>query len=178
MDAYLAVVGKREVRRYEERPIPEDVLTRILEAGRAAGSSRNRQPWRFIIVTDRGRLREVAALVSRPANVERCAAAIVIAMLNPRGAFDAGRAAQNIMIAAWTLGIGTCPNTPADEPALKRLLRLPDDAIVPTVLSAGYPAPGEPRPRWKADAVNVLARINRLPLADLVHREAFRPGAA
>jgi nitroreductase/type II secretory pathway pseudopilin PulG len=178
VDADLAVVGKREVRRYQERPIPEEVLTRILEAGRAAGSSRNRQPWRFVVVTDRARLREIAALVSRPTNVERCAAAIVVAMLNPRAAFDAGRAAQNLMIAAWTLGVGTCPNTPADEAALKRLLGLPDDAIVPTVLSAGYPAPGEPRPRPKADAAGVLGRINRLPLADLVSREVFRPRQA
>jgi len=178
VDAYLALVGKREVRRYEQRPIPEDVLARILEAGRATGSSRNRQPWRFIVVTDRARLGEVGALASRPANVESCAAAIVVAMLNLRAAFDAGRAAQNIMVAAWTLGVGTCPNTPTDEAALKRLLHLPDDAIVPTVLSSGYPAPGEPRPRSKADAVQVLARINRLPLADVVYREAFRSASA
>ncbi len=177
MDAYLALVGKREVRRYQSRPVPDDVLTKILEAGRATGSSRNRQPWRFIVMTDRARLREAGALVARPSNLVECPVAIAVAMLNPRAAFDAGRAAQNIMVAAWTLGIGTCPNTPTDERALARLLHLPDDAIIPTVLSLGYPVPGEPRPRPKADPARVLARINRLPLTEVAHRESYRaPG--
>ncbi len=115
MDAYLAVVGKREVRRYVSRPIPEETLRQIVEAGRASGSSRNRQPWRFIVVTEAARLRALAPLVSRPANLEACPAAIVVALTNPRMQFDAGRAAQNMMLAAWDLGIGTCPNTPMDE---------------------------------------------------------------
>ncbi|MGH2406089.1 MAG: nitroreductase family protein [bacterium] len=171
MDAYLAVVGKREVRRYQSRPVPEPVLTQILEAGRASGSSRNRQPWRFIVVTDRARLREVSGLVSRPANVAEAPAAIVVAIASPRSAFDTGRTAQNMMLAAWTLGVGTCPNTPTDEAALKTALGLPAEMAVPTVLSLGYPAPGERRPLQKADPEKVLGRINRMPLADLVRRE-------
>ncbi len=174
MDAYLAVVGKREVRHYQTRPIPEDDLTKILEAGRASGSSRNRQPWRFVVVTDRARLRELSAAASRPSNVSDCAAAVVVALTNPRAAFDAGRAAQSMMVAAWSLGIGSCPNTPTDEATLKKTLGMPEDLSVPTVLSFGYPAAGEPRPRQKADPVRVLARINRLPFADVVHRETYR----
>jgi nitroreductase/type II secretory pathway pseudopilin PulG len=175
VDAYLALVGKREVRRYEQRPIPDEVMSTILEAGRATGSSRNRQPWRFIVVTDPAHLRAVGALAARPANVELAPAAVVVAMLNPRAAFDAGRAAQNMMVAAWSLGVGSCPNTPTDEAALKRLLGLPDDAIIPTILSLGYPAADEPRPRPTADARKVLGRVNRLPLAEVVHRETYRP---
>ncbi len=173
MDAYLAVVGKREVRHYESRPIPEDVLTRILEAGRTSGSSRNRQPWRYIVVTDPGRLREISISVSRPSNLVECAAAIVVALTNPRAAFDAGRTAQNMMLAAWDLGIGSCPNTPMEEAGLKKVLGLSEEMAVPTVLSLGYPAHGEPRPRQKADPAEVLARITRLPLQDLVHRETY-----
>lgn len=175
MDAYLAVIGKRELRRYEDRPVPEDVMTRILQAGRATGSSRNRQPWRFIVVTDRSRLRDLSGLVSRPSNLQGCPVAIAVAMLDPRGAFDAGRAAQSMMVAAWALGVGTCPNTPTDEAAVKRLLGLPDEAIVPTILSLGYPAAGEPRPRPGADPARVLARVRRLPLAEIVGREVYRP---
>lgn len=173
MDAYLAVAGKREVRRYQPQAIPEPVLTQILEAGRASGSSRNRQPWRFIVVTDRARLREVGGLVSRPGNVAEAPAAIVVAITSPRAAFDAGRTAQNMMLAAWSLGIGTCPNTPTDEAAVKSLLGLPAEMAVPTVLSLGYPAPGERRPRRKADAAAVLGRINRMPLGDLVYRDRY-----
>jgi nitroreductase len=174
MDAYLAIVGKREVRRYQDRPVPEAVLTQILEAGRASGSSRNRQPWRFVVVTDRTRLREVSVFMARPANVSDCAAAAVVAVASARAAFDGGRTAQNMMLAAWTLGIGTCPNTPMDEAGLKAALGLPQEMAVPTVLSMGYPAPGERRPRRRADPTGVLQRINRLPLAELVHRERYR----
>ena len=174
MDAYLTIVGKREVRQYEDRPIPEGILTQILEAGRASGSSRNRQPWRFVVIIDRARLREVSTFMARPANVASAAAAIVVAVANARAAFDAGRTAQNMMLAAWTLGIGTCPNTPMDEAALKAALGLPQEMVVPTVLSMGYPAPGERRPLRKADPAGVLRRINRLPLAEVVHRETYR----
>jgi len=174
MDAYTAIVGKREVRRYEDRSIPEEVLTRVLEAGRASGSSRNRQPWRFVVVTDRARLRELGAFVSRPQNVADCAAAIVVVLTNPRAAFDGGRTAQNMMLAAWNLGVGSCPNTPTDEAGLRKTLGLADDTSIPTVLSLGYPAPGERRPRQKADPTRVLARINRLSLSELVHRETYK----
>jgi len=173
MDAYLALIGKREVRRYRSRTIPGEVLTQIVEAGRASGSSRNRQPWRFILITERARLRAVAPFVSRPANVEGCAAAIVVALTNPRMQFDAGRTAQNMMLAAWSLGIGTCPNTPIEEGTLKTLLGLPDETSVPTILSLGYPAPGEPRPNPRANPTAVLARINRLPLRTVLLREIY-----
>ena len=174
MDAYLAVVGKREVRRYEDRPVPEGILTQILEAGRASGSSRNRQPWKFIVVTDKAHLRELSGLVARPSNVADAPAAIVVGLTNPRAQFDGGRTAQNMMLAAWAFGIGTCPNTPMDEAALKKALGMPEEMSVPTVLSLGYPAPGERRPQPKRDPTKALARINRLPLSDLVHRERYR----
>lgn len=174
MDAYLAVVGKREVRRYRPRPVPDEVLTQIVEAGRASGSSRNRQPWRFILITDPLRLRALAPLVSRPANLDACTAVIAIALTNPRMQFDAGRTAQNMMLAAWSLGVGSCPNTPVEEGTLKGLLGLPADTSVPTILSLGYPARGEPRPRPDADPASVLARVNRLPLDAVLSREAYR----
>ncbi len=173
MDAYLAVVSKREVRNYEPRAIPEQLLLRVLEAGRASGSSRNRQPWRFILVTDQARLRELSKIVAMPANLARCRAAIVIALTNPKAIFDAGRAAQNIMIAAWNDGLGSCPNTPADERAVKKVLDVPDEMAVATIISLGYPAPGEPRPRAGEDPARVLSRIKRLPLAELAHRETY-----
>lgn len=173
MDAYLAVVSKREVRRYLPRPIPQDVMIEILEAGRASGSSRNRQPWRFVVITDKARLQQVAR-VSIPANVTGAAAAVAVILLNPRAQFDAGRTAQNMMLAAWALGVGSCPNTPTDEDAIKSALGLPADSSIPTIISLGYPAPGERRPRERADPKGVLARVNRLPLSEVVHRERFQ----
>jgi nitroreductase len=173
VDTYLAIVGKREVRTYLNKPVPEAILTQILEAGRASGSSRNRQPWKFVVITDRPRLAQLSTFVSRQTNLTGCAAAIVVALTNPRSAFDGGRTAQNMMLAAWALGVGTCPNTPMDEAGVKGLLGLPEETAIPTILSLGYPAPGERRPRANADPARVLARINRLPLTDLVHRETI-----
>lgn len=160
MDTYLAIVGKREVRTYLNKPVPEAILTQILEAGRASGSSRNRQPWKFVVITGRPRLAQLSTLVSRPTNLSGCAAAIVVALTNPRSAFDGGRTAQNMMLAAWALGVGTCPNTPTDEAGVKRLLGLPEETAIATILSLGYPAPGE-RPRRRQAPRSRPLRLRR-----------------
>src|SRR3954470_22412142 len=111
VDAYLALVSRREVRDYDARPLPEDAVRRILEAGRLAGSSRNRQQRRFIAVRDPGVRAALAEIAHTPSNVRT--AALVIAVVTwgrgPAG-LDAGRAAQNMMIAAWNEGIGSCPH--------------------------------------------------------------------
>src|SRR5438309_6227330 len=82
VDAYLAVVSKREVREYEPRPVPEEILRRILEAARATGSSKNSQPWRFIVLRDPARRRALGAFMRSSHNLDRCTAAIAIVLLN------------------------------------------------------------------------------------------------
>jgi len=161
VDAYLAVVAKREVREYTDRPVPEDILVRILQAGRATGSSKNRQPWRFVVLRDKVRHRELAGLMTGRGNLERCVVAVAIVLLNDSFRYDAGRAAQNMMVAAWALGVGSCPNS------------VHPDHSVASVITFGYPAPGQPQPRAKADPDRVLARIKRLPLEELVSEERF-----
>jgi nitroreductase len=69
VDAFLAVASKREVRGYSDRPVPDAAVRRILEAGRIAGSSRNRQPWRFLVVGDPGVRERVVEAVFAPGNV-------------------------------------------------------------------------------------------------------------
>lgn len=152
----------------------EEVAKWIPEAGQATGSSRNQQPWRFVLVTDRSRLRELSNLVMLPANVAQCAAAVAVVLTNPRAVFDAGRVTQNMMVAAWSLGVGSCPNSPADGPAIKKMLKIPDEMGLVTIISLGYPARGQPRPRIRGDPGRVLGRINRLPLTELVHRETYK----
>ena len=176
MDAYLAVVSKREVREYTDRPIPDEILTKILEAGRASGSSKNTQPWRFVVLRDRAHRRKLAGSVMAPRNLEGCASAVAIVLLNERLRFDAGRVAQNMMIAAWALGIGSCPNSvrPDQHDAMREDLGVPADAAIATVITLGYPAPGQPRPRAKANPEKVLARVLRLPLMELVGYERFK----
>ena len=79
MDAYLAVASKRDQREYAKRPVPEDALRRILDAGRIAGSSKNRQPWRFLVLGDRGLVDQVAQTVYAPPNL--LGAPLVIAIV-------------------------------------------------------------------------------------------------
>ncbi len=139
MDAYLAVVSKREVRRYADRALPTETVRRILEAGRVAGSSQNRQARRFVVLD---RVQDGAAeCVFTPTNVSRAAlaVAIVIGGRGPAG-LDAGRAAQNMMLAAWNDGVGSCPNGISDADALARLLGLEEPERVANIISFGYPA--------------------------------------
>ena len=175
MDAHLALVSKREVREYTDRPVPEDVLTKILEAGRAAGSSKNTQPWRFVVLKDRQHRHDLSNAIMAPRNLDRCAVAIAVVLLNDRLRFDAGRVAQNMMVAAWALGVGSCPNSvrPDEHDRMRQDLGVPSEAAIATILTLGYPAPGQPRPRPTADPEKIVAKLNRLPLEELVHRERF-----
>lgn len=165
MDGFLAIVSRREVREYDGRPLPDDAVRRILEAGRLAGSSKNRQARRFVVV--RSRVREVADCVYMPANV--LGAALVVAIVTfGKGplAFDAGRAAQNMMLAAWNEGIGSCPNGLADADAARRALEAGDDEQVAIVLSFGYPLrvrspERRPAERW-------IERADRVPFEQSV----------
>jgi len=169
VDAFLAVASKREVRRYADRPIPPEVERRILEAGRVSGSSRNRQPWRFVVLSDREAIERAAEAVWAADNV--LGAALVIAVI-VRGkgpvSFDAGRAAQNMMLAAWNDGVGSCPNGIADAAAMSEALGLRDDDHFAIVLSFGYPARGIDAEARSPE--EWIERADRRPLEELVER--------
>ena len=174
MDAYLAVASKRDERRYAERPIPDDVARRILEAGRVAGSSRNRQLRTFVVVGDSARIERLAETVHAPDNVLGAALVVAIAV-RPVGPaeFDAGRAAQNMMVAAWNEGIATCPTSVHDQPCIIERLGLPrdgEDSVtgrkgwrVVVIIALGYPEPSVPMSMGRA----------RLPAEDYVMWEKW-----
>jgi nitroreductase len=169
MDAFLAVASRREVRRYADRPIPPDVQRRILEAGRVSGSSKNRQPWRFVVVESPEARDRTAAAVWEADNV-RGAALVIAVVVAGKGpvSFDAGRAAQNMLLAAWNDGVGACPNGIADQAAMAEAIGLREDDHFATVLSFGYPAraidvAGRTPEEW-------IARKDRRPLEEIVER--------
>jgi nitroreductase len=163
MDAYLNIVSKREVRSYTDQPIPDDVLTRILHGGRVTGSARNRQQWEMVVVRKRETLERLAETVAAPSNIRGCVTAVAV-VLKGQSAWDGGRMAQNLMLAAWSQGVGSCPNTPVNRDECKAILGVEAEHDVLTILSLGYPA--EPVPRG-ADADAILARIDRKPLEEL-----------
>lgn len=167
MDAYLAVVSKREVRSYDARPIDADARRRILEAGRLAGSSKNRQARRFVVLSDPALIERAAACVYASDNV-RGAALVVAIVVGRKGptSFDAGRAAQNMMLAASNEGIGSCPNGIADAEALQAVVGHGDDEQVATVLTFGYPV--KPRDPERRSAEEWIVRADRKPYEDVV----------
>jgi nitroreductase len=167
VDAYLAIVSKREVRRYSERPVPADVRRRILEAGRIAGSAQNRQPWRFLVLEDADLRRAVAETVFAPGNVSgaQLVVAVVVSGKGPL-AFDAGRSAQNMMLAAWSEGVGSSPNGMPDPEKTGALLGVGEGERPVIILTFGYPAGGrDPESRSPEEW---LARAGRKPLDEIV----------
>ena len=109
MDTFLTIASKRDQRAYADRDIPADLRDRIVDAGRLAGSAQNRQPLRCFVLESRDVLDRVAHTVYVADNV--LGARLVIALVAAgRPGFDAGRAAQNMMLAAWNEGVTSCPN--------------------------------------------------------------------
>lgn len=167
MDGYLTVVSKRDVRNYDGRPLPDDAVRRILESGRVAGSSRNRQARRFIAIRNRELIEQAAEAVYRAANL--LGAALVVAVVvrgkGPLG-LDAGRAAQNMMLAAWSEGIGSCPNGIADADAMRAALGIDEDEQVAILISFGYPA--RARDPQRRSPEEWIERADRLPFDEVV----------
>jgi nitroreductase len=165
----LAIASRREVREYTDRPLPEDEVLRILEAGRISGSSKNRQPWRFLVVEDPQRRDRVAEAVYAPDNV-RGAALVIAVAVKGKGptSFDAGRAAQNMVLAAWNDRIGACPNGIADAEAMAGALGLAEGESTVTVLTFGYPA--RPRDPERHTPEEWIARADRKPVDEVVER--------
>ena len=163
MDTYLAIVSKRDTRRYADQPIPDDVVERILDAGRVTGSASNRQPWRFLIVDDTERREKLADAVYEPTNIH--GAQLIIAIVGARP-FDLGRCAQNMMLAAWNDGVASCPNGIADAEVAQEALGLEEPPV--NVLSFGYPAK-QPAAETRS-AEEWSARANRRPLDETVDR--------
>jgi nitroreductase len=147
VDVWTAVSMKRVIREFADRPIEEDRLHRILDAGRRAGSSKNRQLWDFIVCRDRGHLAELGGV--GPWAGHLAGAAVGIALVTPDPAttdaplsvmWDLGQAAENMMLVAWEMGIGSVPATVYEHDLVSRLLGLPASHHCEFLLSFGYPA--------------------------------------
>jgi nitroreductase len=159
VDAYLAIASRRDERAYADTPIPPDVRQRILDGGRLSGSSKNRQRWEFVVVSG-GEKDRLAETVYAPENVG--SAALVVAIVGEAGAFDTGRCAQNMMLAAWGEGVASCPNGIRDADAAAEIC----GGDVRAIVSFGYPA--RPRDLASHSAEDWSARANRKPLSELV----------
>jgi len=166
MQTWDAITARRNVRAFEDRPIPTADLDRILEAGRRSPSSQNWQPWDFVVVTDRAQLQDLSRVFSGAYHVAQSAATIAIigpAADNPyrRAQFDLGQAAMSMALAAADLGIGSCHAGVADMALARELLGLPADRDWALLMSLGYPADRPLAP---------VRNPNRRPFDEVVHR--------
>jgi nitroreductase len=159
VETFLAIASKRDERRYADRPVSEEHVLRILDAGRLSGSSRNTQNWQFVVVSDTAALAEA---VYAPENVQT--AGLVVAIVGDAFPFDVGRCAQNMMLAAWDLGVVSCPNGISDAERAAELV----GAAVKMILSFGYPVRELDVEARSADEWSAAAK--RKPLDDLVIR--------
>ena len=147
------ILTRRSIRRYETKDVPEEVLQHILKAGRQAPSAANRQPIRFVIVKDHDILKNLCDnLITRfvkYATVAIVGCADIKSLLTGKWAVvDATIAMQNMVIAAWSLGVGSCWIGACDEEKVKELLKIPDKWKVVALITFGYPAE-QPKPRKK-----------------------------
>jgi nitroreductase len=165
VDTFLAIASRRDERRYRPDPLPDEVTARLLDAGRLSGSSKNSQPWTFVVPGGE-RVRALAQAVWVPENVRSAGLVVAIVVPAGRAAFDAGRAAQNILLAAWNEGLSSCPNGVRDQDAARAALELVEDEDVAIVLSFGRPE--HVRDPESRSAEDWSGRANRRPLDEVV----------
>jgi nitroreductase len=166
METWDAITSRRNVRSFTGEPVSAQHLDQILEAGRRAPSSRNTQPWDFILVTDHDQLQELAKVWVGAAHLASAGAAVALVLgddpeLARRAQFDLGQATMSMMIAAADLGIGSGHAGVGDQDLARQLLRLPGDKTCAFLISLGYPAERPLAP---------VKRPDRRPFDEVVHR--------
>lgn len=167
-EAYRAVVGLRTVRRFRVEQVSDEHLESILEAARWTGSSKNRQSWSFVVITDRAQLDRLATCGDFTVPV-RNAPMVIAPVQHPDGyEWDMGRVAQNIMLAAAALGVGSCPITLHREEDAQQILGLPEGHRCRYVVALGYPDEVAERQGRGASPLG-----GRKPLDELVRRDRF-----
>ena len=168
MQVFDAIRTRLTVREFKPDPVPDEVVEKILRAGQWAASSRNLQPWRFIVIRDRGALASIGAAASSGRFIVDAPLAIAIAMQSAdRPDLDTGRAMQQMELAAWEMGLGTCfvgLRVAEQNRRVKEILGIPDSIELVTVLPFGYRLDGN-------DGARGIK--SRKPLSEIARSERF-----
>ena len=170
MNVWDAIQTKRAVRHFTDEPLDQEALLRILKAGRRSQSSKNTQPWHFVVIQDRAMLEALSKTGTYLAPVAGAAACIALVTPDVPAAeanwiaFDVGQAAAYMQLAAQEIGVGSVIGTIFEPDQARALLGLPDGQRADVLLSFGYPTEQAQRP---------LQGQGRRPLADIVHWERW-----
>jgi len=143
MNVSEAIRLKRAVRKFQEKPLPEEVIHAILNAGRRSQSSKNEQGWQFIAIRDKAILKALSECGTYAGHLAGAALGIAIVTPNPEGKFqdlfDAGQAAAYMQLAAWELGVGSCLASIYEPAKAREILEFPLDWHLRIAISFGYP---------------------------------------
>lgn len=151
---YNAIKYRRAVRQFAAEPVPREQMEQVIHAGRLAASAKNRQPWQFIVVTERDTLQALSGCGPWCGHLAGAAFAVVMTVediYDPSTLttpFDLGRASQNMILSAWEKGIMSCLATIYEPDKARAALNIPDNRAIPWAISFGYPTPeSDPRDR-------------------------------
>jgi len=170
MNVSEAIRTKHAVRQFTDQPAPEATIRAILNAGRRAQSSKNTQPWNFVVIRDRSTLKGLSECGTWAGHLAGAAFAVALVSPDPSTkwqiAFDLGQAAAYMQLAAWELGLGSCMASIYETEKAKAILGLPPEMHLDVALSFGHPAADQTRPP-------VIKKDGRRSFADVVHWEKW-----
>lgn len=142
MNVTEVIATRHAVRQFSDKPVPEEVMLTILDAGRRSQSSKNTQPWQFIVVTDRALLETMSKMGNFAGHLAGANFAVLLVGLqdNTWNNFDLGQAAAFLQLAASDLGVGSCIAAIYTPDEVKKLLDIPEERTAYCAISFGYPA--------------------------------------
>ncbi|MGB7540186.1 MAG: nitroreductase family protein [Anaerolineales bacterium] len=163
MEVYDAVRTVLAVRSYKDKAVPADAVRKIIEAGRLTASSMNRQPWHFIVVEERGMLKQLGAAAPTGPYIAQAPAAVAVAVEKKSkfGVSDASRAIQSMILTAWSEGVGSNWVGFGGLEAAGTLLGVPEDFEVLAIVPLGYPTEQKGRGKKKRKALAEVAHRGR-----------------
>jgi nitroreductase len=163
VDTFQCIAQKLDLREFSQKPVPTDIVEKVLEAGRLTGSGSNLQHWRFVLVREPANLRRLSK-DSKTGKWVAGANFAVIILTDPKYGFhllDAGRVVQDMELAAWNYGVGSGIFTGMDKEAVQIDFEIPRELTPSAVLGFGYPAR------------KIKGRKDRAPLTELTFSEKY-----
>ena len=143
MNVSEAIRTKRAIRKFQDKPLPNEIVHAIVNAGRRSQSSKNEQPWQFIAIRDKSILKALSETGTYAGHLAGAALGVAILTPDPEGKFqimfDAGQAAAFMQLAAWELGVGSVPASIYEPEKARQILGFPAEWHLRIALSFGYP---------------------------------------
>ncbi len=164
MDTFECIRKRRDIRSYVKEEVPDEVIRKIIEAGRLAPSAMNLQPWHFVIIKDKATIKGLEKFCTSGRFIAGASFAVVVVTdpVNKWHEIDGARAVQNMSLAAWNEGVGTCWIGAIDRDKVKEMLGIPRKLHILTILPFGYP-----------EEFTVKRKKIRKPAEEIFHWEKY-----